>query len=373
MLRELLRGFGTFGQRTMDDHLGAYAATCAYFVMISFVPFVMLFAGITALLEMDTNSLLSALMGVVPSGLSGYVKTVIGEVQSKSYAFLSMSGILLVWSAAKLIHAITNGLNVISKVKETRGWFYLRIRSMFFVVLFVAAVVVVLIFSIQSQAIRRDLEQNSAQIAGILGFFIHFRVLVGFFALVVIFMCLYKFLPNCKYSFYSQFPGALIASLIWEFFSFILSVYYSNNRSFNTLYGSITSIILTMIWLYFCMFFLLIGAEVNRVIYENPDDNVIITAINLSRENSRKKREAIEADIARYTEEAALKKKEREESKIRTMTGIPYENVPDAKRQEDPTEELTADELSDITKEIADSVTRIRKEEAEIRESSEDE
>ncbi|MBP3876906.1 MAG: iron chelate uptake ABC transporter family permease subunit, partial [Lachnospiraceae bacterium] len=91
-------------------------------------------------LSADTAALSKDLLTIVPSGLKEYIATIITEVQLKSRVYVPVSFVILVWSASKVFHALTNGLNVISKVGETRGWFFLRFRSILYVILFLALV-----------------------------------------------------------------------------------------------------------------------------------------------------------------------------------------------------------------------------------------
>ena len=57
--------------------------------------------------------------------------------------------------------------------------------------------------------------------------------------------------------------GALFTSLGWFAFSTCFSIYVDVSASFTNMYGSLTTIILVMLWLYACMYIMLIGAELN--------------------------------------------------------------------------------------------------------------
>ena len=48
--------------------------------------------------------------------------------------------------------------------------------------------------------------------------------------------------------------------------SWIFSVYLDIFKGFSTMYGSLTTIVLIMLWLYFSMYIILLGGEVNVVI-----------------------------------------------------------------------------------------------------------
>ena len=50
--------------------------------------------------------------------------------------------------------------------------------------------------------------------------------------------------------------------------SWIFSVYLDIFKGFSSMYGSLTTIVLIMLWLYFCMYILLFGGEVNVILQD---------------------------------------------------------------------------------------------------------
>ena len=80
--------------------------------------------------------------------------------------------------------------------------------------------------------------------------------------LSVAFLLMYKFLPNRKATLKSQLPGAVISAVAWSVFSLIFSIYLEYFNVSN-MYGSLTTLIMIMLWVYFCMFIVLLGAEIN--------------------------------------------------------------------------------------------------------------
>ena len=73
---------------------------------------------------------------------------------------------------------------------------------------------------------------------------------------------MYKFLPNRKATLKSQLPGAVISAVAWSVFSLCFSIYL-DLFSVANMYGSLTTLIMIMLWMYFCMFIFLLGAEIN--------------------------------------------------------------------------------------------------------------
>ena len=61
----------------------------------------------------------------------------------------------------------------------------------------------------------------------------------------------------------SQAPGALMIAVGWSVFSFFFSLYFEIFPNISNMYGSLTALIMVMLWLYICMNLLLYGAEIN--------------------------------------------------------------------------------------------------------------
>lgn len=94
------------------------------------------------------------------------------------------------------------------------------------------------------------------------------RTLLVFAVLFVVFQVLYKVLPNRKATFKSQRRELL--SLQWPglFFPTDFPCILNFFLNFGNMYGSLTALIMVMLWLYVCMNLILYGAEINAY-FEN--------------------------------------------------------------------------------------------------------
>ena len=78
---------------------------------------------------------------------------------------------------------------------------------------------------------------------------------------------LFKMLPNRKAAVKHQIPGSVLSVVGWSLLSFGISVYVDYFNGFS-MYGSLTTIILVMMWLYFGIYILLVCAEINKMYEE---------------------------------------------------------------------------------------------------------
>lgn len=248
--------------------MGAYAAQSAYFVLMSVIPLLLMFVTLIRFLPMTELDFFNVLMEIVPSEFEGLLRMVTNEVFSYSSAALPVSALLAAWSAAKGIQSLYNGLNVIFKVPVVPNYFKARLLSALYTIIFVVAIAVTLMLMVFGTSIQKALLTYIPFVGDITAIIVHLRGLITLALLFITFLILYTCVPNRKAAFKSQIPGAVFSSFTWIAFSYVFSIYVTVSNSFSNMYGSLTTLIMAMLWLYFCMYILLIGAEINAYLEE---------------------------------------------------------------------------------------------------------
>ena len=269
MIKKIWNEIFKFVGRIMDDHIGAYAAQSAYFVMLSFIPVLLLLLTLARYLPFSRGDLTEAIINSVPDSFESLLRVIISEVYAKSLAVVPVSAVVALWSAGKGFMALSNGLNVINDVKETRNYFYMRIRSTVYTIFFIVAIVLTLILLVFGRSIQNLLVSSWPFVLEVTDFILRFSTIITMFVLAVAFLLFYTFLPNRRMKIKDQLPGALLTSVAWAAFSFGFSLYFDHYSGFADMYGSLTTILMIMLWLYICMYLFLIGAEVNVILEED--------------------------------------------------------------------------------------------------------
>ena len=252
-----------FMERMRKDHVSAYAAQAAYFLIMSFIPFVLFLTAIVQYTPLTYREVRQAIMSVVPENLQGFVLNIVAEVFSKSAAVLPLSALVALWSSGKGMQALINGLNTIYHVKETRNWLVNRIYSMFYMFLFVLALIASLLLLVMGNRIHVLISGYVPFLGNVIGRILGAKTFLVFVMLFLVFLVLYRYLPNRRASLKSQVPGAFLTAVAWSVFSYLFSLYFTFFPDFSIMYGSLSTLILVMVWQYFCMNLLLYGAEIN--------------------------------------------------------------------------------------------------------------
>lgn len=265
-----------FMKRMQEDHIGAYAAQSAYFLIMSFIPFVLVLTAMVQYTPLTYKVIRQAIIGFVPDNLQEFVLKIIAEVFTKSAAVLPISGVFALWSSGKGMMSLIAGLNTIYHVKETRNWLINRIYSVLYMFLFAIALIISLLMLVMGNRIHSLLVVRMPLLGRMMGRILNAKTFLVFVVLFLVFLVLYRYLPNRKASLKSQVPGAFIIAVAWSLFSYFFSLYFTFFPNFSNMYGSLSALIMVMLWLYVCMNLLLYGAEINAY-FENQFRQAQIT------------------------------------------------------------------------------------------------
>lgn len=253
-----------FLKQLKKDAVAAYAAQASYFTILSAFPFCMFLLTMIQYLPFTEKDVLSLAASVFPSGINAYATIMITEIyHSSTTAIISITAITTLWSASKAFFSLISGLNAVNQIEENRNYFLLRLISSVYTLAFTVMLIICLGLFVFGNTLVSTLTRMFPVLQNLLLLIISIRTIVFLFILIVFFLLLYLVIPNRKSTIRTELPGAVLASVGWLGFSYLYSFYIDNFASFSNTYGSLTAIVLFMLWLYICMYMLFIGAEFN--------------------------------------------------------------------------------------------------------------
>lgn len=266
-IKAVYKAFTLFGKKITHDAVAAFSAQTAFFIIISAFPFLVLIVSVLEKIPFISADMMYTVMDIFPRTVMEYMENIIKEICSgNSVAIISISAAVLLWAASKGVTSIMRGLNFIYKIDDKRNFFEIRLASVGYTVGFVVYIVVTLVFifggGMLSSLLKSRLPEN-------LFFAVIYRIfsfLGKLMLLTVLFGLVYLIVPKRKATIKSQLPGAALSALGWLGYSWFYSFYTDHLAGNSYVYGSLTSIILIMLWLYVCMYIFFIGGEVNSII-----------------------------------------------------------------------------------------------------------
>ena len=267
-LRDILEKASQIPGKITEDHVGAYAAQSAYFFMLCMIPIILLFLTMVQFTPITKADVMTAVIQVFPSSVDSMITSIVNQVYNQSTGIIPVTLIVTLWSAGKGVLAMTTGLNCIFDCRETRNYVLLRIRATLYTIMFIVVILLLLVLSVFGNSLNLFVLEHVPFMSGIADWLIEARTIISPAVLVVFCLLIYTFLPNRKAKMLRQLPGAAFAALGWIIVSWIFSVYLDIFKGFSSMYGSLTTIVLIMLWMYFCMYSILLGGEVNVLLYQ---------------------------------------------------------------------------------------------------------
>ncbi len=270
---KIIREVKGFLEECRADDVTAYAAQSAYFTLLSLIPFMLFFGAMLKYTPVSLDFLTRGVTLFLPDYIAVFLVNIIEETYETSVGLISISAIVAIWSAGKGIQYLTDGLNRMYDLEETRGWLRLRFWSVIYTFVMIFSIVLMLVLLVFGRTLQGWLVRYLPAVAVLTDVLLRLKILVGIGGLTFIFALFYWAFPNrrseggSRITYFRQLPGAFICAVAWYVFSFGVSIYVDYFHGFSS-YGSLTTIVLIMFWLYICMYILLVGAEVNHLYSE---------------------------------------------------------------------------------------------------------
>lgn len=244
-----------------------HAANTGYFLILSVFPALVLLLSLLRRTALDVHSLLRFLEGFIPQALLPEAELLIVDVyESTSGAWLGISALTALWSASRGLYGLLTGLNAVYHVPENRGYFRTRLLCTGYTLAFLLVLLLTLMLHVFGTGLLKLLQESPLPFFRFLTAVVDLRFFLLVFLQTALFCAMFMALPNRKNSLRSSLPGALLASIGWLIFSHLFSVYVAHFPSYAGIYGSVYTIALSMLWLYFCISIVFYGGVLNMLL-----------------------------------------------------------------------------------------------------------
>jgi len=168
-----------------------------------------------------------------------------------------LSIVVLFWSGSTMFSAVSLAINRAWNIRRYRPFFIRKASELGMAfgtgILFLLSLGASAIISI----LRRVL---NLPVADLMIVNVGSR-LVAFLLILAVFLLLYKLIPNTRTYWRYVWPGALLAAILFEIARTLFVFYLENFANYQLIYGSIASIIVLLVWIYYSAFIMILGAE----------------------------------------------------------------------------------------------------------------
>ena len=273
------------------DQCGAWAAALSFFAMLSLVPLLTFGIALVGLANNDPQAateqvqkyVANLLPGPNAAGLAAQVikDAKIPEQAAELMKFSGVASIIgvltFLWTSSRVFVNAIPPMNAAFGVKETRGFLMTQVYA--FGMLLGAGVLFILSLlpSVGTAALR--------QISWFAGlpdpspwWLQTIFVLLGIAINMLMFTVIYRFLPSpaAKVQWKQAAVGGIVVAVLWEIAKEGFALYLRNfggENGYNKIYGSLASLMILVLWIYYTSTLLLLGAEIARLWTETQEAN----------------------------------------------------------------------------------------------------
>ncbi len=248
------------------DNIFMYSAQASFYIIISSIPFVMMLISLAQfILPISESDVLIMMNPFIPEPVSGSFESIIHEVFFKvSSPVISITALSSFWTASRGIQAIERGTrNVYHTPRRVKAYDDI-LASFLYTVLFILIMLFFLTVFVFGNSIITFLELKSGVIHWIFSKTSWLKNLFAFVILTILFSFIYMAFSGKKIHPKNHLRGSIFTTFVWILFSLLYSFYIENFANYSYIYGSLTAIVLMMLWVYFCMIIFLIGGEINK-------------------------------------------------------------------------------------------------------------
>ena len=238
--------------------MALFPATIFFFSMLAFVPY-----------DGFDVQFLDLLKLALPASAFISVRDTIHDILQNQRGALAGFGLFLAFFfSTNGIFAMMNSFNKLDHQFENRSFWKKRLIAAGLLILITLTVLVGLTSLIVENWVVAWIQNEFPKTFEYIGFVFWFFdkiILLGMICLVL--AMIYRWGPSTitKWKFFS--PGSWVGTLLFWATSSGFSYYVSHFSTYNKLYGSLGTILIIMLWLYINSFVIILGFELNVVVY----------------------------------------------------------------------------------------------------------
>lgn len=263
-IKKLFNNFRHISEYMGRRQIATIAAATAFWFFLSIVPIVILCVSILPYTSVTEEQLLAKLAPVLTESMTELIRIILSDVYSSGAGVLSISLIATVWSSAMGFSSLIRGLEDIYEQPRRAGFLMRRARGIIYTLGMILMMVLSFVLGGFGEQIKALVEKYLPGTTSFFTFLLHFRFVVVIAVLTVFFGAIFRWSTGLRPPFGEVFPGALTAAIGWSLFSYAFSAWV-NAGHYGT-YGSLVTVVVVMLWLYYCQYILLLSACLNRAL-----------------------------------------------------------------------------------------------------------
>ena len=241
---------------TFNFFLAFFPSILVLFTLIPFVP-----------IEGFQDELFTLMSEILPPSTFDATKVILDDIVNHEQAgLLSFTFILALYFSTNGVNAMITGFNATYHLKDKRNWWQLRLLSINLTVILALLLVLTIVFQLFSVGFIDSLVNEGYMKQFSADVILHIKELILVLVLFMGYSILFYFGPADKKGWKFLSIGSITSTTLSVISSHAFSYYVTNFAQYNKLYGSIGTLLVILLWMYFNSIILLLGFELNASI-----------------------------------------------------------------------------------------------------------
>ena len=262
---KILKNFGLLCQalgKFNDDNGFFLSSGITFNVLINLISFIMLLLALVGTYLYNDqevfNHIRTYFRDMAPALDPTIVKSLTDVIGNRQLVGI-LGFVCLLWFSTWVFSSLRIAFNIVFQVDASRG----MLRGIAVDLLMILLTGILLLVSMLLSSFVTFLEGYQGQISVAMGPAIQWimKYLLSFFFTFCMFFLIYKIIPNKRVHSKSALQAALFTSLLWELAKHLFTWYVVHIASYSLLYGSLSTLVVFILWMYYSSTILLVGGE----------------------------------------------------------------------------------------------------------------
>jgi len=262
-IKKRLHFFWSVLKKFNDDHGFFLSSGITFNLLICLVPFILLILALLGTYLYNVREVLnhikSYLENVFPTLDPRIMKNILRIIRDrKIVGILGIGG--LIWTSTWVFSSLRTALNIVFQVKQSRSILRGKTIDLLMILLAGTFLLIGMIFTSVITVFQGYHFDPFLNLVSIIRFII--KYLIPFFFTFWMCFLIYKIIPNKKIHFKTALQAAFFTSLFWEVAKQLLGWFVLHLGRFSVVYGSLSTLAIFFLWIYYSSVILILGGEV---------------------------------------------------------------------------------------------------------------
>ncbi|WP_341756642.1 MULTISPECIES: YihY/virulence factor BrkB family protein [unclassified Candidatus Tisiphia] len=255
--------------KTIEHDGVEHSGYMSFMILLAIFPFLVFLLALTSFIgasELGKN-FIAIFLENMPELATDSIKTRINELgKTPPQSLMTLAIVGSIWTASSCVECLRTILNRVYEIKSPPPYIRRRLLSIvqflvisIFVTFAMFILIIVPIILAKLPMILQIMEEHMLTLTIL-------RYIILFCSLFITSSSLYYIVPNATLHFTEVVPGALLTVILWLLSGYLLSTYIRGYNQLSIIYGSLGSIIVTLMFFYIISMIFIYGAEFNYLL-----------------------------------------------------------------------------------------------------------